>query len=231
MSLEFDVSIGEYSLLNDFGIKILDYTISPPVAKTLEIPIRGTSDVIDLTESLTNDVEYNQRTISIIGDVQVTDSIGMYSDLLNKIHGQKFNIVFSYNPFFYWTGRISVSNNNRIHNFGNAITIVATVDPYKYEAYSSIEPWTWDELSFYEGIIRQYADLPVPSNLTIVGRRKKVQPIFHCSQDMTVTYLGNTYQLYQGENSLWDIRLGEGNHNLSFSGSGTVSVDYRGGSL
>ena len=48
---------------------------------------------------------------------------------------------------------------------------------------------------------------------------------------MNVSYLGNIYQLASGETVVPDIFIGEGNHVLTFIGSGTVSVDYRGGSL
>jgi hypothetical protein len=94
-----------------------------------------------------------------------------------------------------------------------------------------MEPWLWDSFSFEDGIIRDYYDISVPGTLTITGRRKRVCPKFICSVAMTVSYLGNTYNLAMGENIVPDIFLGEGEHLLAFGGSGTVDVDYRGGSL
>ena len=48
---------------------------------------------------------------------------------------------------------------------------------------------------------------------------------------MTVTYKGNSYQLSDGTNRVVSIDLPEGDNILTFTGSGTVSVDYRGGRL
>lgn len=67
--------------------------------------------------------------------------------------------------------------------------------------------------------------------LYIPGRRKKIVPVIVCSAAMQVTYNGKTYSLSAGKSKVFDIWLGEGDNYLTFTGNGTVSVDYRGGSL
>ena len=79
-----------------------------------------------------------------------------------------------------------------------------------------------DSFSFVDGIIRDYFDITVPGSLTIVGRRKRCARII-CSGAMTVTYLGNTYQLTAGENLITTSLL-EANM-PTFGGSGRM-VDY-----
>ena len=44
-----------------------------------------------------------------------------------------------------------------------------------------------------------------------------------------MTYDGKRYQLPKGRSTVPDILIMEGEHTMSFSGSGTVSVEYRGG--
>ena len=65
----------------------------------------------------------------------------------------------------------------------------------------------------------------------IPGRTMRVIPVFDCSEEMTVSYNGIIYNLLKGKSKSPDLLLGEGDNTLIFTGNGTVSVDYRGGSL
>jgi phage-related protein len=227
-----DVKIGDKWLEADFGFLFNNKSISPPEPNLIIIEIPGTSDVIDLTESISGDIEYKQRKITIkLESAHGKDSyFTKFSELANYIHGKKMKIIFNKDQGYYWIGRIAVTGAEP-QFYGQTITITATVDPYKYETQSSMEPWIWDTFSLEDGIIRNYMNVAVPGTLTIIGRRKRVCPKFTCSGAMTVTYLGNVYNLDAGENLVPDIFLGEGEHVLTFGGAGTVNVDYRGASL
>lgn len=227
-----DVKIGEKWLVKDFDFVFNDKTISAPEPKLTIIEVPGTSDVIDLTESITGDIEYQQRkiTIKLESGTGKDSYYGKYAKLANYLHGKNMKVIFNKDQGYYWNGRITIASAEP-KVYGSTITIIATVDPYKYETQSSLEPWLWDTFSFEDGIIRNYYNITVPGSLTIVGRRKRVCPKFICSGAMTVTYLGNTYNLVTGENIVPDIFLGEGSHVLTFGGTGTVDVDYRGASL
>ena len=48
---------------------------------------------------------------------------------------------------------------------------------------------------------------------------------------MSVKLNNKTYNLNVGENIMYDMPLKEGYNILIFTGNGTVSIDYRGGSL
>ena len=56
-------------------------------------------------------------------------------------------------------------------------------------------------------------------------------PMITVSKDMTVTFEGNTYNLKTGTNKIYEILISEGENTLTFTGTGTVSIDYTGGSL
>ena len=107
------------------------------------------------------------------------------------------------------------------------------VDPYKYEVASSLEDWLWDDFNFETDIIREYGGIKVSGKyeLNIYGRRKRVIPVIECDTPMQVTYNGATYDLLNGKSKVFDIWLSEGDNLLTFTGNGTISVDYRGGSL
>lgn len=227
-----DVKIGDKWLQGDLGYAFNDKSISQPEPNLVQLTIPGTSDIIDLTESVSGDIEYKQRTITIkLESTHGKNTMyAKFSDLANRYQGKKLKLIFSKDSGWYWLGRISVSEVTSKF-YGSIIVITAIVDPYKYETQSSLEPWLWDTFSFNDGIIRNYYNVQVPGTLTIVGRRKRVCPKIICSTSMNVSYLGNIYPLAAGENTIPDIFIGEGEHVLTFIGYGTVSVDYRGGSL
>lgn len=227
-----DVLVNATSLVELFKIRMLSVNISPPKPKLTQIPIPGTSDIIDLSEAISGDIEYDQRSLTVVFEyVGAKDSFhAMHSKISNFLHGRKMQIVFSQDSGFCFLGRISVDS-YKWEIYGGTLTLSATVDPYKYETQSSLEPWELDTFSFEDGIIRNYYNITVPGSLTIIGRRKRVCQKIICSGAMTVAYLGNTYNLAAGENLITDIFIGEGEHVLTFGGSGTVSIDYKGGSL
>lgn len=227
-----DVDFNGKTLFNDFDIIVSSFEISPPEPKLTILEIPGTSDVIDLSEAISGDVEYKRRKITIATSVACGSDIAYsrYSKLANYVHGQKMKIINLKDSAFFWTGRVSIDKFERKF-YGGLPTISATVDAYKYENQSSLTPWIWDPFSFSDGIIRDYFNLPVPGSLTITGRRKRVCPKFICTTAMTVTYLGNTYPLPIGTITVPDIFLGEGDHLLTFGGIGTINVDYQGASL
>ena len=59
----------------------------------------------------------------------------------------------------------------------------------------------------------------------------KAVPVFECSSKMKLTYGEVDYILPEGRSKILDLQLGEGEHYLVFTGSGIISVDYRGGRL
>lgn len=230
--IEQDIKIDDLYLDKDLGFVVVESYVSPPVPKYNKIEIPGTSDIIDLTESLSGDIEYEEREINIT--VANIDGLDTYftrsSKLMNYIHGQKRKIIFDKDRGFYWVGRLETESNDS-NLYGSTIAIKAIVDPYKYESHSSLDAWSWADMDIDGVIVRKYTNLDVPGNLIITGRRKKVVPNFICSNGMAVKYLGNTYSLQMGDNLVGNIRLGEGDHLLEFIGQGVISVDYRGGSL
>lgn len=230
-----DVIIGTQSLRDEFALVFCKKTIDPPETYENLIEIPGTSEIIDLTEVLSGDVEYKQRKLKIILE-DISGSrlyYSHYSKLANYLHGQKLKIIFTEDPSFYYFGRISMDSFD-FQNHGGTITISANVDPYKYEVTSSLEDWLWNDLSI-DTIIRDYRDIVVNTTATLVitGRRKKVCPVFNCSVAMTVAYLGDVYNLPSGYSIVADIYLGEGDHTLLFAStvSATVSINYRGAML
>ena len=212
------------------------FTITSPEAKRYSVEIPGSDGNIDLTAFLTGrDIKYGNRNLKFCfcfdGDYTKWDIVA--GRIMNDLHGRLCPVITDTRPDFIYYGTVTVDTEKETLENSCDIIISVDADPYKYERYSSLERWVWDTFCFEDGIIREYKDLEVDGTmmLMIPGRIKKTVPVFVCSTDMTLEYEGQLYKLPAGRSKILDIQVGMGEHYLSFRGTGTVSVDYRGGSL
>nr|DAG33679.1 MAG TPA: distal tail protein [Caudoviricetes sp.] len=225
------VTFGDKHSFDDFGIYLTSKTINPPEPQTntISVPLRDGS--IDLTESLTNDVKYNDRKIDMTFSVvhpmeQWSDKV---SEIENYLHGKRMKVVFDDDANYYYIGRLKVNEWSSQKSIGKLV-IECVADPYKYDIQ---DDWLWDPFDFENGYISESENIPVSGSTTvvIVGKRKKTYPTITASSAMTVAYNGATYNLTEGINKLYDMILDEGENTLTFSGSGSVLIEYTGGSL
>ena len=230
------VQIGDRHTLKDWSLGWTAVTLGFPEAKTYEQDIPGMDGTLDFTEAMTlGDVKYKNRSLTLEFEAEDKDFYDwsiLISRIANYLAGQRMKIIFDNDPYFYYIGRLSVDV-EKTEKSESKLVLSGDVDPYKYELYSSLEDWVWDTFNFETGIVREYKDLPVNGSyeLHIYGLRKKIVPMIECSGPMQVIYQGDAYDIPAGKNKVFDIWLGEGDNVLVFLGNGTVSVDYRGGSL
>lgn len=211
---------------------------NPPEIKTHYVDIPGANGQIDLTESLTGYPLCENRTGSIEFYVAngYEDWAVLYSKIMNYLHGKRMRATLEDDRYFYYEGRFEV-NKWTSDKWWSKITIDYDVYPYKKEPNTSIEPWLWDPFDFEQGIIRDYNALVVDGTLEleILGREEYVVPKITVDSDdgsgMTVKVGSITYELSDGVNVNPNIVVGETNVTLTFTGNGTVSVNYQGGSL
>lgn len=228
------VTIGEKHSYDDWGLILSSKTISPPVPKTNNVSVPLMDGTIDLTEILTEDIKYEDRNLKFT--FSVVDKRKSWaekiSEIENYIHGKRMKIVCDDDSAFYYIGRVSVDNWNSDSRVGKLV-VNCTVEPFKYDILSSAVDWEWDIFDFDQGIINETGDLIVDGTrtITLICRRKRMFPIFTASAAMTVKFDGVTYNLPAGSNKIYDIFLCEGKNELMFTGNGTVSIDYIGGSL
>ena len=214
-------------------------SFNPPTVKSQYVDIPGGNGVLDLTESLTGYPLYNTRTGSWMFYVEngFKPWDELYSEISNYLHGQKLRAILEDDPGFYYEGRFTVDEWNS-DSWWSTITIGYDVYPYKKELTSSLEDWLWDPFNFETGIVREYGELEVNDALTleIPSRQEYICPkIIVSSSDgtgMNLQYNSKTYHLNDGENLLPEVTFGGGVVvTLKFTGNGTVSIDYQGGSL
>ena len=232
------VTFGEKNTWGDWGLVPTSRpVINPPAIKKVLIDIPGADGAIDLTQSLTGEVKYENRKATMEFMVMNKNYwANIYSEIMDYLHGQQVRIVLEEDPDYYYFGRAEVDQWKSSKNY-SLIVISIEADPYKYELYSSLENWKWDTFNFETGIIREYASLEVSGSLTVTipGRRMSVCPAFTVvsenNEGMQITFGGRTYSFSDGTSRNLNIVLKQGTNTLRITGNGTISIDYRGGRL
>ena len=237
MGTEYGVLINGKHTGTDYHLKwMAPFTIESPKVKRQTMDVPFGNGILDLTAFITgDDAKYDNREMKFRfereGNYTRWDIDTM--KIKNDLHGRLCPIIPDTRPDWVYYGMVEVQTEKEILDTPYDVVITVDADPYKYERYSSLERWVWDTFCFEDGIIRDYKDLEVNGSMTLLipGRRKKVVPVLDCTVAMTLEYGGRTYHLPAGRSKLLDLRLGEGEHFLTFHGNGKVSVDYRGASL
>ena len=218
---------------DDFGLRIKSVSIGLPQTKKNQIEIPGADGYLDMTDYF--GTRYENRTIKVECDVEDRNYgnwAAKISQVSNYLHGKKRNLVLDWDNGYYYSGRctVKVEKENRPYS---KVTLEFDCDPYKYETYDSGGDWLWDPFDLENGVIREYGNLAVNGTLelTVIGSPMSTVPEITVSAAMTVAYNGEAYDLLPGLNYLPDLEITEGEYTMTFTGNGTVSVLYRGGSL
>lgn len=220
----------------DYGLYVTNSSpVGPPEVKTEYINIPGRSGQIDLTEALTGYTVYSSRKIllELGGKKRSREWTGFMSDFLNSLHGKKVKITFDDDPNYHYIGRAIVESDYKKGNEIARFTLTINADPYKYSNQSTTEPWLWDTFSFVDGVIRYYNLIRIDgtTQIKVVGSEMPVIPVLEASSAMQMQFNGNTYDLSAGENKIYDIVLMNQEYTLTFTGVGTVSINYKVGRL
>lgn len=229
----YGVTLGGYHSYTDLGLILQTVAMPLPTPKTSAIDVPGMDGSIDLTEAF-GPVKMQNRLITMtLSDKSFyLRRYGIQSFVSNLLHGKKVQIIFDEDPGYYYIGRLTIGE---FYPEGSVRTVSITADcePYKYETVLSDDDWLWDPFNFETGVIREYKDIVVSGTkaVTVIGGEQATIPTIIASDAMTVTVNGTTYNLSAGENKNYNIVLNSGETVFTFTGSGTVSIRFRGTSL
>lgn len=227
------ITFGTRHSYNDFGMILTSKDISLPEPKLEKVDVLGRDGELDLTDAITDVVKYKNRKLSfeftIVGSQR--RFLKVLEDVSNYLHGSKIRVILDDDPAYYYFGRCMV---NKFQTNKRTSTIVIDVDaePYKMEINSAGQRWLWDSFSFKYGVIH-INEITVSGEVifNLVNLKKVVSPTFICSAPMTVIFDSVEYHLKKGKQTVYDIRLKEGNNYVTFKGNGNVTIRYEGGSL
>lgn len=175
---------------------------------------------LDLSTVLTDGVPlYGARELTATLESSEGDRLarkGRIAELVRKLHGQRVDIVLPDHPDHYATGRLSVRQlyNDPAHA---AVQIIGTCEPWLYAKAETIVRLTATTAE-QTALLRNVGSMPVVPSVKIEAASGSSVSLGFDNSRVSVS--AGTYK--------WPaLLLTPGDHVLTYSGSGTVTITYR----
>ena len=218
MSIFLGAKINDEHTLHDWGAAITNsdiVSVPEPNLTYLEVP--GRNGRLDLSEALTGDVTYANRTIKLelAGSVSIAAWMERCTHIFNTYHGRMVKVVFDDDPNHYYQGRASVSDPQRVRN-GGQFALIVDADPFRF----NVEPTSVTfngEGSSVGG--------------TLVNSRMPVCPTVSVETACELVVGTVTYSLLKGTHTIPALILMEGSTDFTINGANRVTFSYRQGVL
>lgn len=190
-----------------------------PVENLVEVPGRFRGP-LDLSTVLTDGEPcYGSRALSIKLESSEGDRLARaarISDMVNRLHGRRVEIVLPDLPLHYATGRLSIKTlyNDPAHA---SVEVAGVCDPW---LYSKEETVVRLQATAAEQIVR----LRNAGSMTVV-------PVLEVAaqegSSVLLGYGGVSRALSAGTYAWPDLLLTPGDHVITYSGAGTLTITYR----
>lgn len=198
----------------DFHLIVTDKEITPPEPKTNYVEIDGMSGSLDLSESLTGEITYKDRTISASFWTDYgkrADRVKIINEFIKSIHGRKIKIIEPDDPDHYFYGRVNVRNVENILPYAT-VEIEAVCEPWRYALNESSR--TCDVDGSVDVVINNHGV-------------KTLCPDIHITGAVTIKQNDISVSLTDGSFKISDFKLTQGSNVLTVSGKGSVTFVYR----
>lgn len=208
--------LDKFNTWYDFGLILTAKNITPPEPKTNYVDIDGMSGTIDLTESLTGETTYNDRTISASfwtdkGNRKDRDIL--LRKIITALHGKKIKIIEPDDTEHYYNGRLilkSYENNLAYLEF----SIEITAEPWRYRNF---------ETERYIEVNSTEVSKVVIHNSGV----KSLSPTIEVDGDIDILHEGVKTSLSTGNYKISSVKLKPGTTVIGVSGNGSATIRYR----
>ena len=188
--------------------------VSPPEPKTNYVEIDGMSGTLDLSESLTGEVTYRDRTVSAsfwTNEGSRKEREGLLRKIVSALHGKKIKIIEPDDPDHYFLGRVNVKSLKNILPYAE-FTIEAICEPWRYAINNSV----------------RYVEISGKTDVVINNNGvKTLCPDITVTGSVEITHDRGKVSLTTGSYKILDLRLYQGVNVLSVSGTGSVTFTYK----
>lgn len=214
--MERYIILDKFNTWYDWRLILTSKDVTPPEPKTNYVSIDGMSGSLDLSEALTGEIHYNDRTVSatfLTDTGSRKDREKLLRDIRVALHGKKVKIIEPDDPDHYFYGRVVItaqSNNLAYAEF----TIEAICDPWRYAINDSVRL-----INVNSQIV---TDVVIHNNGV-----KTLSPVITVTGSVDITYNGVKTSLTAGNYKISDIKLKQGVNIIGVSGSGSVTFTYK----
>lgn len=205
----------KFNTWHDWRLTLTAKDVTPPEPKTNYVALDGMSGTLDLSEALTGEVAYDDRTVTAsfwTSEGTFLERVMLLGEIDRALHGKKVKIVEPDDPDHYFLGRIKVKS--QTHDQVHAeFTIEATCEPWRY---------AMEETERLVQVNGNAVDVVIHNN----GVRT-LCPDIKVTGSITLTYGGASVTLSNGTYKVADIKLRQGVNVVGVSGRGSATFIYR----
>lgn len=201
----------------DWRLVLTSKDLTPPEAKTNYVSIDGMSGSLDLSESLTGEITYEDRTMSAsfwTSEGSRKDRERLLRDIVAVLHGRKIKIIDPDDPEHYLYGRVQIKS--QTNNLAYAeFTIEAICDPWKYALAECERKIEVDKVL-------------TDTNLVLSNNGvKTVCPLITVTGQAFLKFGEKTVYLMNESRKFSDLKLVPGVNVVAVSGIGSITFTYR----
>lgn len=200
----------------DWRLILTSKDITPPEPKTNYVELDGMSGTLDLSEALTGEITYKDRTIKLsfwTSEGSYKDRERVIRDIVSYLHGKKIKIIEPDDTDHYYYGRARITSR------------VNTAAYAELEIECTCEPWKYSCAEIVRSVVINSQEV---TNLVINNDGvKTLSPIISITGSVTIVYNEEHYALTDGRYQIPDVKLYQGVNVIGVTGDGTVTISYR----
>lgn len=200
----------------DWKLVLTSKEITPPEPKTKYVALDGRSGSLDLSDVLTGEITYNDRTIAITFwtcEGSYKDRERIIREIVTYLHGKKIKIIEPDGPDYYFNGRARITSKVNTLSYAE-ISIECTCDPWRYSNNEYVR-------------IANVSSQEVTNIVINNNGVKTLSPTISVTGDVEIIYNDKRYTLTDGLFKIPDIKLYQGVNIVGVSGDGSVTFSYR----
>lgn len=208
--------LDKFNTWYDLRLIITAKVISEAEPKTNYVTLDGMSGSLDLSEALTGEITYDDRTITATFWTDYgnrKDREALLRTITASLHGKKIKIIEPDDPEHYFNGRVKIKSKK--NNLAYAeFTIEAICDPWRYAIAETVRRVDVNSAVATDVVINNNGVKTVIPTVTVTG-------------SVEITYDNAKVSLTDGTYKVADIRLRQGVNIVGVSGSGSITFQYR----
>lgn len=207
-------TLDKFNTWFDWHLILTGKDITPPEPKTNYIELDGMNGSMDLSETLTGEITYKDRTVTATFWTDygnVNDRYNLFREITTALHGKKIKIVEPDDPTHYFYGRAKIKSFTNILPYAE-FTIEFTCEPWRYAINETnrkidVNNETINTVIFNNGV-------------------KTLIPIIEITGTIDITFNNATTTLHDGTFKISSVKLKRGSNVVGVSGTGSVNFRY-----
>lgn len=206
--------LDKFNTFYDWDLVLTELDVTPPEPKTNYVELDGMNGTLDLSESLTGEVVFKDRTLTAsfwTSTGSRCDRSLLLRDIITALHGRKIKIIVPDDPTHYFYGRVKVKS-------------VTNLIPYtEFKIEVTCDPWRYSNSHISRSfVVSEATDLILNNN----GVRTLI-PMITVSGTVNLICGNASVSLTDGSYKVSDFKLYRGSNIIKVSGNGSVMFTYQ----